>query len=149
MTTESQPEFRPAETPFDNIGMVQVTHHPGGVRQFGPPTPEFWARTIGKARNRDVLCRYLITHPELVAQFVEERRYGELADLVDFINDGIDGAYALSDPYHFRQLCRGVAEFYCNGWGSLNAEKLRQAQERDDAEALKSQGRPSDELPPT
>ena len=80
---------------------------------------------------------------------MRDRRYTELADLVDFINDGIDGAYALSDPYHFRQLCRGVAEFYCNGWGSLNAEKLRQAQEREDTQVLRSQGTHSDELPPT
>lgn len=134
---EAESEFRPATTPFENVGMLRVTHHEGGVRQFGPPTPEFIRKRVVGARKRDLLCRHLITHPDEVAKFVNDRRFAELADLVDYINDGIDAAYAMTDPYHFRQLCKGVAEFYLRGWGSLNAAKLRQAQDRDDANASK------------
>jgi hypothetical protein len=128
-----EPEFRPATIPQENIGMLRVTYHEGGVRQFGLPTPENVRRFFVGARDRDVLCRYLITHPDEVSNFVRDRRYKELADMVDFINDGIDAAYAMSDPYHFRQLCNGVTEFYLRGWGSLNAAKLREAQEHEDA----------------
>jgi hypothetical protein len=97
--------------------------HQGGVKQFGERT----ADSFRGARNRDVLCRHLITHPEEISTLLVEHRFAELADLVDYVNAGIDASIAITDPYEFRRLCAGLADYYCRGWGSLNADALRQA----------------------
>jgi len=78
------------------------------------------------ARQRELTARYLLTHLEQIAVYLKERRWEELAAVVELAEQDAPRSLAHSDPALYRTLREQITEFRLRGWSCLNLKRLKQ-----------------------
>jgi hypothetical protein len=76
------------------------------------------------ARQRELTARYLLSHPEEVAVYLKQRRWEELASVVEFASKDAPFSLIHTDPALYRLLREQITEFRLRGWSCLNLDKL-------------------------
>ena len=79
-------------------------------------------------RNSVIRARELLLNPCEVDAAFTHRRWGELADVLEYVRGGQYHDLALTDPFIYRKIMRGVTEFYIRGYGELNLQRLREVE---------------------
>lgn len=83
------------------------------------------------AREEELTVRTLLQNPELVDQYLKEKRWAELAALVRFAQQDVPVALAQTDPALYRRLREQVTRFFLRGGDVFSLpkleEKMRQA----------------------
>lgn len=67
----------------------------------------------------------MLTNPNLIADAIKAKQWGDLAELADVIQAGIPKDMAQTDPSRFRAWMDGLTRCHLAGWGRLNPETLR------------------------
>jgi hypothetical protein len=78
-------------------------------------------------READLAARALILRAERVPRFFAEGRFLQLAALAEYLEREVPHQLAHTDPALYRSLREGVTKLHLMGFGTLNAEVLREA----------------------
>ena len=78
------------------------------------------------ARQRELTARYLLAHPEQIPVYLKQRRWEELAALVEFADNDAPLSLAHTDPALYQVLRQQITEFRLRGWSCLNLQKLKE-----------------------
>ncbi len=78
------------------------------------------------ARQRELTARNLLAHPEQIPVFLKERKWEQLAALVEFAEKDALPSLAHTDPALYRTLRQQITEFRLRGWSCLNLKKLKE-----------------------
>ena len=78
------------------------------------------------ARQRELVARHLLAHPEEIPIYLKERRWEQLAALVEFAAKDAPLGLVHTDPALYRLLRQQIAEFRIRGWSCLSFEVLQQ-----------------------
>ena len=81
------------------------------------------------ARQQELTARHLLAHPEQVAIYLKQKRWTELAALVEFAQKDAPQSLTHTDPALYRTLRQQITEFRLRGWSCLNLKKLRELAE--------------------
>lgn len=76
------------------------------------------------ARERELIARELLARPELLGIRLRERRWGDVAALVEYVERGVPKDLAMTDPALFKTLHDQIAHFYLRGGGALSLAAL-------------------------
>ena len=76
------------------------------------------------AREKDLVAREMLEHPELLARRLKERQWAEVAALVRYVERDVPPALAMTDPALYRTLREGVTRFHLSGGGALDLKKI-------------------------
>ena len=77
-------------------------------------------------RQKELIARHLLAHPEEIPMCLKARKWHELAALVEFARKDAAPALAHTDPSLYRLLRRQITEFHLRGWSCLDLKKLRE-----------------------
>ena len=77
-------------------------------------------------RQRELTARHLLAHPEQIAVYLKQRRWEELAALVEFAENDAPRSMTHTDPALYRMLRQQITEFRLRGWSCLNLKKLKE-----------------------
>jgi hypothetical protein len=77
-------------------------------------------------RQRELTARHLLAHPEQIAVYLKQRRWEELAALVEFAENDAPRSVTHTDPALYRMLRQQITEFRLRGWSCLNLKKLKE-----------------------
>jgi hypothetical protein len=78
------------------------------------------------ARQRELTARHLLAHPEQVPVYLKQRRWQELAALVEFAEKDAPPSLTNTDPALYRMLRQQITEFRLRGWSCLSLKKLKE-----------------------
>ena len=81
------------------------------------------------SREKELIARHLLAHPEEIGVCLKARKWHELAALAEFVEKDVSPALAQTDPSLYRLLRRQVTEFHLRGWSCLNLIKLKELAE--------------------
>jgi hypothetical protein len=76
-------------------------------------------------REKELTARHLLAHPEEIPVWLKDRKWRELAALVEFAGHDASPSLAQTDPALYRLLRRQITEFHLRGWSCLNLASLR------------------------
>ncbi len=76
-------------------------------------------------REKELTARYLLAHPEDIPVYLRQRRWEELAAVVEYAKQDAPQSLTHTDPALYRMLRQQVTEFRSRGWDSLNLSQLR------------------------
>ena len=79
------------------------------------------------SRNSVIRSRELLLNPSELDAALYQRRWAELADVLEYVRRAQYHNLALTDPFIYRKIMQGVTEFYIQGYGEMNLQKLREA----------------------
>jgi len=77
-------------------------------------------------RQRELTARHLLAHPEQLSVYLKQRRWEELAALVEFAENDAPRSMTHTDPALYRMLRQQITEFRLRGWSCLNLKKLKE-----------------------
>jgi len=77
-------------------------------------------------REKELVARHLLLHIKEIAPALRDRRWLDLAALAEYARAGIPNALSKTDPYLYRGLCAGLAEYHILGYDSLNPTRLHE-----------------------
>lgn len=83
------------------------------------------------ARQRELAARHLLAHPEQIPVRLKQRKWDELAALVDFAAKDAPPDLAQTDPALYRFLRQQITEFRIRGWSCLSLRTLQKLAERE------------------
>ena len=78
------------------------------------------------ARQRELTARHLLAHPDQVAVYLKQRRWAELASLVEFAERDAPRSLTHTDPALYRMLREQITDFRLRGWSCLSLRKLKE-----------------------
>ena len=78
------------------------------------------------ARQRELVARHLLGHPEQIPVYLKRRQWEELAALVEFAAKDAPLGLTHTDPALYRLLRQQITEFRIRGWSCLSLEALRE-----------------------
>jgi hypothetical protein len=78
------------------------------------------------ARQRELAARHLLAHPEQIPVYLKERRWEQLAALVEFAQKDALPSLIHTDPALYRVLRQQITEFRLRGWSCLSLKKLKE-----------------------
>jgi len=78
------------------------------------------------ARQRELTARHLLAHPEQIPVQLKQRRWQELAALVEFAEKDAPPSLTHTDPALYRMLRQQITEFRLRGWSCLDLKKLQE-----------------------
>ena len=78
------------------------------------------------ARQRELTARHLLAHPEQIPVYLKERRWEQLAALVQFAEQDARASLIHTDPALYRVLRQQITEFRLRGWSCLSLKKLKE-----------------------
>ena len=78
------------------------------------------------ARQRELTARHLLAHPEQIPVQLKQRRWQELAALVEFAEKDAPRSLTHTDPALYRMLRQQITEFRLRGWSCLDLKKLNE-----------------------
>jgi hypothetical protein len=78
------------------------------------------------ARERELMARHLLAHPEEIPVYLKSKRWTELAALVEFARNDAPASLTHTDPALYRTLRQQITEFRLRGWSCLNLKKLKE-----------------------
>ena len=81
------------------------------------------------ARQSELTARHLLAHPEQIPVYLKQRRWDELAALVEFAERDAPKSLTHTDPALYRTLREQITEFRLRGWSCLSLEKLKELAE--------------------
>lgn len=81
------------------------------------------------ARQRELTARHLLAHPEQIPVQLKQRRWQELAALVEFAEKDAPRSLTHTDPALYRMLRQQITEFRLRGWSYLDLKKLKKLAE--------------------
>jgi hypothetical protein len=81
------------------------------------------------ARQRELTARHLLAHPEQVPIFLKERKWEELAALVEFASNDAPAGLTHTDPPLYRLLRQQITEFRIRGWSCFDLSVLNKLAE--------------------
>jgi len=93
------------------------------------------------AREQELIAREILARPELLGIRLRERRWGDVAALVEYVNRGVPDDLAMTDPALFRTLRDQITHFYLRGGGALNLAALNRMAARAEPPYRVSQSR--------
>ena len=76
-------------------------------------------------RNSVIRSREMLLNPSELDATLYQRRWVELADVIEYVRSAEYHDLALTDPFIYRKIMQGVTEFYIQGYGEMNLQKLR------------------------
>jgi hypothetical protein len=76
-------------------------------------------------RQRELAARYLLAHPDQIPVCLKERRWDELAALVEFADKDVPPDLAQTDPALYRVLRQQITDFHLRGWSCLSPAALQ------------------------
>lgn len=82
------------------------------------------------AREEELTVRNLLENPELLGEYLKEKRWAEVAALVRYARSDVPSELAATDPALYRTLREGVTRFFLRGGGALNLARLEKLAER-------------------
>jgi len=89
------------------------------------------------AREQELIAREMLARPELLGIRLRQRRWADVAALVEYVKRGVPKDLAMTDPAPFRTLHDQIAHFYLRGGGALNLAALnRMAARAEQARAV-------------
>jgi hypothetical protein len=78
------------------------------------------------ARQRELTARHLLAHLEQIPVYLKERRWEELASLVEFAQKDAPSSLTHTDPALYRMLRKQITEFRLRGWTCLSLKTLKE-----------------------
>ena len=78
------------------------------------------------ARQRELMARHSLAHAEQIPVCLKERRWEELAALVEFAEKDAPRSLTHTDPALYRMLREQITEFRLRGWTCLDLGKLKE-----------------------
>jgi len=78
------------------------------------------------ARQRELTARHLLAHPEQIPVCLKQRRWDELAALVQFAENDAPRSLTHTDPALYRMLRQQITDFRMRGWSCLSLKKLKE-----------------------
>jgi hypothetical protein len=78
------------------------------------------------ARQRELAARHLLAHPEEIAVCLRQRRWAELAALVEFATNDAPPEMAQTDPALYALLRQQITGFHVRGWSGLNLAVVKE-----------------------
>ena len=81
------------------------------------------------ARQSELVARHLLAHPEQIAVYLKQRRWEDLAALVEFAEQDAPRSLTHTDPALYRMLREQITDFRVRGWSCLNLKKLKELAE--------------------
>ena len=76
------------------------------------------------AREQELIAREMLARPELLGSRLRERRWGDVAALVAYVERGVPKDLAMTDPALFKTLHDQITHFYLRGGGALSLAAL-------------------------
>jgi hypothetical protein len=93
------------------------------------------------AREQELIAREMLARPELLGIRLRERRWGDVAALVEYVKRGVPDDLAMTDPALFRTLHDQITHFYLRGGGALSLAALNRLAARAEPPYRVSQSR--------
>jgi hypothetical protein len=81
------------------------------------------------ARQCELTARHLLAHPEQIPVQLKQRRWQELAALVEFAEKDAPRSLTHTDPALYRMLRQQITEFRLRRWSCLDLKKLKELAE--------------------
>ena len=78
------------------------------------------------ARQKELTARGLLARPDQIPVYLKQRRWEDLAALVEFAEKDAPRSLTQTDPALYRLLRQQITEFRLRGWSCLNLHKLRE-----------------------
>ena len=86
---------------------------------------------MSSARQRELTARYLLAHPDQIPVFLKQRKWAELAALVEYAAHDAPLSLVYTDPALYRLLRQQITEFRLRGWCCLSLKKLQELAAKD------------------
>ena len=77
-------------------------------------------------RQKELVARHLLAHQTEIPMYLKERRWQELAALVEFANNDAPQSLIPTDPALYETLRQQITKYRLCGWSCLNLKRLRE-----------------------
>ena len=78
------------------------------------------------ARQRELTARHLLAHLDQIPVYLKNKRWSELAALVEFAAKDAAPSLVHTDPALYRMLRQQITEFRLRGWTCLSLKALKE-----------------------
>ena len=78
------------------------------------------------AREKHVVAHHLLRHLDEIQHCLRQRRWSELAAVVEYVQTDVPNALSKTDPHLYLVLRHAVTEFHLRGFDQLNLHTLRE-----------------------
>lgn len=72
------------------------------------------------AREKDLLARHCLLHLDEITRFWHRKEWNKLAIVVAYARQGVPVMLSKTDPYEYRRLCAGLAEYHIRGFDGFD-----------------------------
>ena len=77
-------------------------------------------------RQKELIARHLLAHQAEIPAYLKERRWEELAALVEFANNDAPKSLLPTDPALYQTLRQQITKYRLSGWSCFNLKRLRE-----------------------
>lgn len=77
-------------------------------------------------RQKELVARHLLARQAEIPAYLKERRWEELAALVEFANRDAPQSLIPTDPALYQTLRQQITKYRLSGWSCLNLKRLRE-----------------------
>lgn len=82
-------------------------------------------KTITMGRDAELFARACLAKPQLFTQALKEKRWGDVAAVLEFVESDVPIDLAMTDPALYRMLRQQITDFNLRGANAWNLDKIR------------------------
>lgn len=76
------------------------------------------------AREKDLLARHCLLNLDEITGIWHRKEWNKLAVVVRYARDGVPKELSKTDPYEYRRLCAGLAEYHIRGFDGFDLDSV-------------------------
>jgi hypothetical protein len=77
------------------------------------------------ARQKELVARHLLAHPEEIPLYLKQKRWEELAAVADYAEQDAPASLIHTDPALYQMLRQQITQYRLLGWHGLKLKELQ------------------------